>query len=258
MKSQKKIFIIGNTIAVLATIIVNALANIIPIGGNLTADISDSIPNLFVPAGLTFSIWGVIYILIVCFACYQLADIFGKIKAKSDYLNKISFWFIIASSGNIVWIFLCHYEHVVLSTLPIIVLLISLLIIYLRLNIGNSDASRKERYFIHLPISVYLGWITVATIANITAALVTLNVNGLFLGEAVWTVLVLIVALIITLLVLYHKQDIGYSTVIIWAFIGIMIKQYESHQLIVSFAGIACAVITIVLLCQIIGRKQVI
>lgn len=258
MDSKKKILIIGNVIAVFATIIVNALANIIPIGGNLTGDISDSIPNLFVPAGLTFAIWGVIYVLILCFAFYQLADLFGRIKTSGEYINNISFWFILGSLGNIVWIFLWHYEQILLSMIPIVVLFLSLLIIYLRLNIGRSNAPKMERYLIHLPISVYLGWLTVATIANVTAVLVTLDVGGLVLGEVLWTVLVIIVAMIITLLVIYQRQDVGYSLVIIWALIGIIIKQYGSFQMIVLTASVAAAIIAVFLLYKGVQRKQLI
>ncbi len=258
MDSKKKMLIIGNTLAVFATIIVNALANILPIGGNLTADISDNIQNLFVPAGITFAIWGVIYILILLFAGYQLAQLLGKIDAKSDYLDKISFWFILASMGNIVWIFMWHYEQIILSILPMILLFVSLLMIYLRLEIGTSNASKRERYFVHLPISVYLGWITVATIANVTAVLVTLEVGDLFLGEVLWTVLVIVVAMIITLLVIYQKHDIGYSLVIIWALLGIAIKQYGSYQMIVITAGVSAAIIAAFLLYQAVQGKELV
>ena len=258
MESKKKMLIVGNVIAVFATIIVNALANIIPIGGNYTGDISDNIPNLFVPAGLTFAIWGVIYVLILLFAGYQLAQLFGKLDAKSDYLDKISFWFILGAIGNIVWIFLWHYEQIVLSMIPILVLFISLLMAYVRLDIGNSDASKKERYFVHLPISVYFGWLTVAVIANVTAMLVTLGVGDLFLGEVVWAVLVIVVALILTLLVIYQKSDVGYSLVIIWALLGIIIKQYGSYQMIVITAGVAAAIIAVFLLYQVVQRKQLV
>jgi len=258
MESKKKMLLIGNVIAVFSTILVNALANIIPIGGNFTGDISDNIQNLFVPAGLTFAIWGVIYVLILLFAGYQLSQLFGKIDVKSDYLDKISFWFILAAIGNIVWIFLWHYEQIVLSMIPILVLFISLLMAYVRLDIGNSNASKKERYFVHLPISVYFGWLTVAVIANVTAVLVTLGVGDLFLGEVVWTVLVIVVALILTLLVLYQKHDVGYSMVIIWALLGIIIKQYGSYEMIVLTAGISIAVIASFMLFQIVQRKKII
>jgi hypothetical protein len=256
MQRKKELLIIGNVIAVFATIIVNALANIIPIGGNYTGDLSDKIPNLFVPTGLTFAIWGVIYVLLIFFAVYQLADLIGKIKTESNYIEKISFWFILASIGNIIWIFLWHYEQVILSILPMLLLFVSLLFIYIRLQIGTSDVSKHERYFIHLPISIYIGWITVATIANVTAVLVTLNVGGLILGEVLWTILVIIVAMIITLLVLYQKHDIGYSLVILWALLGIVIKRINTHESIATTAVICMIIIAAFAMFQLIKTKQ--
>jgi hypothetical protein len=112
--------------------------------------------------------------------------------------------------------------------------------------------------FIHLPISVYFGWLTVAVIANVTAFLVTIGVGDLFLGEVVWTVLVIVVAMIITLLVIYQKHDVGYSLVIIWALLGIIIKQYGSYQTIVLSAGVSAAIITVFLLYQVVQRKQLV
>ncbi len=258
MDSKKKLLIIGNVIAVFSFIIVNILANIIPFGGNYTGDIADNIPNLFVPSGLTFAIWGVIYILAVLFTLYQLADLFGKIETKSDYIQNISFWFILGSIGNIAWIFLWHYELILWSMIPILVLFISLLMIYLRLDIGKSDASKQERYYVHLPISVYFGWLTVATIANLTAVLVTLEVGDLFLGEVLWTILVIVVAMILTLLVLYKRSDVGYSLVIIWALLGIVLKQYESYQSIGITAILAMILITGFMIYKINKRKMVI
>lgn len=258
MEKMEKLLIIGNVIAVFSTIIVNALANILPIGGNFTGDIADNIPNLFVPAGLTFSVWGVIYILIICFAVYQIADWFGRIESKSDYLQKISFWFILGSLGNITWIILWHYELILFSMIPILILFFSLLMIYLRLDIGKSKAEKQERYFVHLPISVYFGWLTVATIANVTAVLVKLDVGGLLFGEVIWTILVIIVAMIITLLILNQRSDVGYSLVIIWALLGIVIKQYETNQIIGYTAIMSMIIISVFLIYRINKRKAII
>jgi len=216
---------LGNVIAVISTIIVNSLANILPIGGKYTGELSDNIPNLFAPAGITFSIWGIIYVLIILFAVYLAKDIFKKEKTTTSFLEKISYFFILASLANITWIFLWHYEQVVLSLLPMIVLFVSLFLIYLRLNIGKEKVSMKEKLFVHVPISVYLGWITVATIANITAALVTVGWDGFGITEEIWTILVIIVATLLTIIILLKRKDYAYSAVIIWALIGIYIKR---------------------------------
>ena len=150
---------------------------------------------------------------------------FKKEKTTKPFLEKISYFFILASLANIIWIFLWHYEQILLSLLAMILLFISLLMIYLRLNIGIEKVSMKEKLFVHVPISVYIGWITVATIANVTAALVTIGWDGFGISEQIWTMLVIIVAAIITILILVTRKDYAYSTVIVWAFIGIYIKR---------------------------------
>ena len=242
---------LGNIIATFLTVIINLLANIIPIGGKYTGELSDNIPNLFVPIGLTFSIWGVIYILIIIFALYLARDFFKKEKQTKQFLEKISYLFIIAGIANILWIFLWHYEQVLISLLAMILLFASLLAIYLRLNIGKEKVSLKEKLFIHVPISVYIGWITVATIANVTAVLVTVDWDGFGISEQLWTILVIIVATIITLIILIKRRDYAYSAVIIWALLGIFLKRitddpvYGIETQIAYTAGIAIIVIII-------------
>jgi len=222
---DKRIFQIGNIVAVILTIIVNSLANALPIGGKTTGELSDNIPNLFVPAGITFAIWGVIYFLIILFAIYQARDLFRKEKIDMPYLEKISFFFISASLSNIIWIFLWHYEQIILSLLLMLVLFVSLLMIYLRLDIGKNPLSVKDKFMIHVPISVYIGWITIATVANMTAALVSINWDGFGISGQIWTVLVIIIAAIITLLMLITRKDCAYAAVVIWAFLGIYLKR---------------------------------
>jgi hypothetical protein len=137
---------VGNIIAVILTILINGLANLLPIGGKYTGELSDNIPNLFVPAGITFSIWGIIYILIILFALYLIKDFFQKQQTTKPFLEKISFFFIIASFANIIWIFLWHYEEIVLSLLAMVLLFVSLLILYLRLNIRKKKSQKKKKY----------------------------------------------------------------------------------------------------------------
>ncbi|MEF8847968.1 MAG: hypothetical protein V5A68_02410 [Candidatus Thermoplasmatota archaeon] len=216
---------VGNLSAAILTIIINGLANTLPIGGNYTGEISDNIPNLFTPAGITFAIWGLIYVLIILFVVYLAKDLFKKEKKTKSFLEKISYFFILASLANISWIFLWHYEQIILSIIPMCVLFLSLLAIYLRLNIGIDKVSIKEKIFLHIPISVYLGWITVATIANVTAVLVRIGWNGFGISEEIWAILVIAVATFITILVLLKRKDYAYSAVIIWALIGIYIKR---------------------------------
>jgi hypothetical protein len=255
--SSKKVTLqIGNLIGVIATVIVNVFATIGLINGITTAAVSDSYPNLFVPAGLTFSIWSIIYILLFAFAIYQAKDLFKKEKEDLPFLNQINYLFIIASAANIMWIFVWQYEIIIASVVMMLVLLVSLIAIYLRLNIGRADVSRKVKIYIHLPFSVYLGWITVATIANITAFLVSVSWDAFGISAEIWTILVIIVAGIITGAMLLTRKDIAYSLVVVWALLGIVIKRISDYTNIVFAASITAIVIAVVILLVIIKNRK--
>jgi len=241
----------ANICAFLLTIVVNALANILPLNGKTTAQISDSYPTLITPAGYVFSIWGIIYILLFVFMIFQALP-----KQKENpFLSKISYLFVLSSIANASWLFLWHYEQIVLSVIPMFVLLATLIAIYLRLQIGQSNVPMKEKLCVHVPFSVYLGWITVAAIADVAAALVAINWDGLGLGEVTWTILVIIVAMIINLAVIITRRDIAYSLVIIWALIGIIAKQYEEQSIVIT-AGISAIIIVIALISMHIVRRK--
>ncbi|MEM3069014.1 MAG: TspO/MBR family protein [Nitrososphaerales archaeon] len=248
---KRSIFLQGaNLGALLMLIVVNALANILPLNGKTTAEISDSYPNLFTPAGYVFSIWGLIYALLLIFAVYQAL----LSQREKTFLHKIGFFFVLSCIANISWIFLWHYEQIILSLALMFVLLITLIVIYLRLNIGRSDASLKERLYVHLPFSVYLGWITVAPIANVAAALTAINWDGWGISDVTWTILVIIIAMIITLSVIITRKDIAFSLVIVWALIGIIIKQIENQNIVIT-ASISAAIIMIALASRLVKIK---
>ncbi len=224
-RGKKRILQAGNVLAVIFTIVINALAVILPLNGKTTQELSDNLPNLFVPAGITFSIWSVIYILWIVFAFYQVRDFFKKDEIKMPFLEQITYLFILSSVANSAWIFLWHYEYVGLSLLMMIVLLVSLLLMYQRLNIGRSMVPMKEKLFVHVPMSVYLGWITVATIANVTAFLVSVNWDGFGIEPLLWTVLIIAVGTLLTFLMLVLRKDVAFSLVVLWAFFGIWMKR---------------------------------
>lgn len=225
---QKKLLQAGNILAMIVTIIVNGLAIILPLNGKTTQELSDALPNLFVPANLTFSIWGIIYILWVVFAMYQARDVFKKEKEQMPFLFQVSWLFILSCVWNSAWIFAWHYQQVGLSLILMIALLLTLIALYLRLDVGHSSAPLKEKLCVHLPFSVYLGWITVATIANVTAYLVSIHWDGLGISDVMWTQLVISVGVLITLLALIMRRDIAYSLVVVWALLGIYLKRTTS------------------------------
>lgn len=217
------IWSIINAIAFIGVIVVNSLANILPLNGVGTGELSDLYPNLFVPAGLTFSIWGIIYLLLIGFCVYGIKAAFSS-STDASFLKTIGPWFLLSCIANIAWIFAWHWQRVGLSLIVMLFLLASLIVIYLKLNSGGIS-SLSEGLLTRLPFSVYLGWITVATIANVTALLVTLEWGGFGLSAVFWTVFVIVAAVVVTLLVIFIRKDLGYSLVVVWALLGIVLKR---------------------------------
>jgi hypothetical protein len=224
-RGKKKLLQAGNILAVIITILINALAVLLPLNGKTTQELSDALPNLFVPAGITFSIWSIIYILWFVFAIYQARDLFKKEENEMPFLHQITILFILSSIANSAWIFLWHYEYVGLSLLLMIILLFSLLAMYIRLNIGHSNVTMTEKLCVHVPFSVYLGWITVATIANVTAFLVSIKWDGFGINPLTWTIVIIAVGTLLTFLMLALRKDIAFSLVVLWAFFGIWMKR---------------------------------
>jgi hypothetical protein len=222
--TQQRSWALINAIALIATITVNALASILPLNGMDTGQLSDMYPNLFVPAGLTFSIWAVIYTLLIAFAVFSLVQAFGKDR-QSSFIGTIGPWFLISSIANIAWIFAWHWTLTGLSLLAMLGLLASLLVIYLKLKIGLESGPTREFWLVKLPFSVYLGWITVATIANVTAFLVDIGWGVFGLSEAFWAALVIITGTAITIAIIITRRDVGFSFVVLWAFFGIYLKR---------------------------------
>ncbi|MEZ5038892.1 MAG: hypothetical protein R2828_03345 [Saprospiraceae bacterium] len=214
---------IANILGFILVITLNTLAITLPIGGRTTGEISDLYPNLFVPAGYAFSIWSLIYTLLIVFIIMQSKGVFSKTKPGPDYVHTIGWWFVISCLANASWILAWHYLLAPLSLLLMLLILASLIAIYQRLGIGQGQ--KEVPFFIRLPFSVYLGWITVATIANVTAVLVSIQWNGFGVSEVSWTVIMLCVGGLVGSLFLWFKKDIAYVLVIVWAFWAIAVKR---------------------------------
>ena len=225
----------ANVAAFAGVLVVNTLASTVGINGMLTGSVSDGIPNLFVPAGLTFSIWGLIYVLLLLFNVWQFT------QSSSPAVGRVGWLFVLSSAANVGWLLLWHYKLTVLSLAAMLVLLASLIAIYVRLGIGRE--STAERWFAHVPFSVYLGWITVATIANASAVLVTLGWDGFGVAPEVWTIVVMAAAVLITAAALLTRRDAFYALVVAWAFAGIALKRSADSSpagRVVYIAAIVC------------------
>ncbi|MBN1873113.1 MAG: tryptophan-rich sensory protein [Anaerolineae bacterium] len=209
-----------NLVITIAVIVVNVLANALPLNGKNTGEISDRFDIYFVPAGYVFSIWGVIYLGLIAFAIYQILPA----QRDNPSLKRMTPFYTLGNLANIAWIFLWHYEAFAFTLIAMLVLLGSLIAIYIVLGIGRNTVSPGMRWTVHLPFSIYLGWVSVATVANISQVLTYFNWSGWGIVPEVWTLLMLLVAAILAVLAYLIRRDVAYGLVFVWAYIGIAVK----------------------------------
>jgi len=217
-------WIVLNLVSVIFALTLNFLAVTLPINNKTTGELSDAYPNLFVPAGFTFSIWGIIYLLMIFFLVYQAWQYRKNVKETTSNILTIGPWFFISGLANGLWILAWHYELVWLSLCIMLVILYSLIKVYLALD-QNRPHTFGDNLSIRVFFSVYLGWISVATIANVTTLLVSIGWVGVIFGESTWAIIMVIIAAILGIIMIFRKQDIIYPLVIIWAIFGIYSKQ---------------------------------
>lgn len=225
-RSRRKALALLALAAFLAMVTMNALANILPLNGVNTGTLSDELPNLFVPAGLTFAIWGLIYLLLAGLGIAILAEAFGKRPAPA--WTGVELGLLLANYlANALWIVAWHWRQVSLSLALMLVILGTLIAISERLHALGPNPGRKglSRFFLATPVQVYLGWICVATIANVTALLVKSGWRGLGLEPGLWTVLVIAAGLIVALGLVFRRAAVAAPLVVVWAYAGIVIKR---------------------------------
>jgi hypothetical protein len=232
--------VIVNLIGLVVTLVVNTLAVTLPLAGRSTAEISDSFAILFVPAGYVFSIWSLIYLALIGFSVFQALP--GQ--QNNRWVRATGWWFALSGLANSLWIVFWHYGIYPLTLGLMLVLLASLIMIYRGLAAqGRPDAA--TRWLVQFPFSLYLGWISVATIANASAVLSDLGWDGSPLTPEIWTVVMLRVAAGLGVAMLYRHRDLAYAGVLVWAFAGILIKQ-SAYLPIVAASGLGIAALVVV------------
>jgi hypothetical protein len=224
---------------------VNFLANALPLGGNTTGDISAKYDNLFVPSGYVFSIWGIIYILNIIFVVHG----FGVARLTSTYQN-IGWLYLLVSLLNISWLFAWHYERIELSLIIMLGFLLTLVAIYTNIGIGTTEFHDLDRVALKGTFSIYLAWISVATVANVTVLLVKRDWKGIGLSEEFWTVAVIVLILAITTVMLLSSNDIAFTGVIIWAVVGIIIKETSEGAIRIAGGGAILAILLVIFYTQ--------
>lgn len=236
--------VIANIIVYVAVVAVNAAANIVRFNGQTTGGVSDRFPTLVTPAGYAFIIWGIIYIFLAGFIVYQALPA----QRRNPRLQRIGWLFVLSSAANIAWIFLWHYNIFAATLVAMFTLLGSLIAIYLLLNIGLERSPFIEQWLVNAPFSIYLAWITVASIVNVAVVLTVFGWDGFGLAPEVWAVALITIATGIAAAVAWIRVDLAYVAVILWSFTGIAARQVGVQPVVwAAWAGSAAVLIIFII-----------
>jgi len=241
----------ANLLSVILALTVNVLASALPLNGQNTGEISDRFRVFFVPAGYVFSIWFLIFVGWIALAIFQ----FLPAQRENPRLRNLGYWFALSGVFNAAWLFCWHYNLFGLSVLVMLILLGTVIVSYLKLDVGRAAVSSAEKWAVDVPMSVYLVWISVATVANITSWLYSINWNGFGISPQVWAVIMLVVASLVGVLMAISRKDSGYLFVFVWAFAGIAVKQ-SAEPLVANAAWVATVIMFGFALYSIIQRRR--
>ncbi|WP_461790748.1 hypothetical protein [Pedobacter sp.] len=244
---MKKLFPIVNGVALVSTIFVNYLSNTGVFNGNTMKTVSDRYFNFFTPAGYAFSIWGIIYVGLLAFVFYTGKSLFNK-QQPHPVLEKIGWWFLISCIANSCWVAAWLYDYTALSVVLMTVILISLLKIITNLDINLVKRDTKDYSFINLPFTLYVGWISVAIIANVAALLTKINWDAWRIAPMTWTIVMVVIAGVVNIFMVTQRNMRAYGLVGIWALLAIAANQNSEGQSIVyaCYAVAAAILISIV------------
>ncbi len=212
MQGQLRMVNLG---AYLVMVTVNVLAVRLPLNGVAPEEVSDMFPTLFTPAGYVFSIWGLIYLLLAGFVIYPF------LVGETEGVRRTGYLFGLSCALNAAWLFAWHWLQLWLSLGIMLALLITLMTIYLRLGRRSDRPSPAGRWVVNLPFSIYLGWISVATIANASATLIHAGPEGWQLDSLIWTIIMLAIATALGAASVQLRDDYGFALVIVWALSGV-------------------------------------
>ena len=236
-------------IATLVTIALNIFSGLIT--GKSVAAISNRFPVPVTPAGWAFSVWGIIYTGLIAFAIYQALPS----QRTNPRLQRIGYWYVLSCAANVAWLFLWVNEQITLSLLAMVVLLLSLITLYVRADMNRTNIARIERWCVNIPFGIYMGWITVATIVNVTVVLFNLGWTGWGISPETWTMFLLVVGTVITLSVGITRIDIAYIATVIWAYTAILVKNISIPMITIT-AGVMIAILLLAIVLIVLRRKQ--
>jgi hypothetical protein len=231
MMKHRKLLQVLNILTLVAIIAVNALANVLPINGQTTGEVSAQYENLFTPAGYTFSIWSVVYLGLIAFVIYQSRGLFSRETQKKPVAAGLGFAFFINGMANVCWIFAWHYMQFNLTVILMAIILLSLIDINLRIRRWPAEIGRSKAYhwFVKVPFGLYFGWICVAAIANTAVYLIYVGWNGFGLSASIWTIVALMLGGMAGIWILIKLRSLAAVVAIAWGYTGVLVNLSSKH-----------------------------
>lgn len=229
VKQETRTLIYANILGFFAVIFVNYMANALPLGGRNTGELSDLYPNLIVPAGVTFSIWGLIYTWLGVWIVFQIIALFNpSVAAKVEPgVRKSGYWFALSSVFNIAWLFAWHYQYVFFSAVILAVLFFVVFRLNLASKVGQNASSKVEQWAAHPSYGLYQGWLSVALVVNVTTVLVNSGWRGGPIPEMGWAIIMILIAALLALITVWKTNNVFHGLAVVWALIGIFLKPYR-------------------------------
>lgn len=261
MKRVRNLAIL-NLVFYIVAFIVSQLSQLNLIGGKTMGDVSAKYENVFTPAGITFSIWGVIYIGLFAFTIYHLIQAYKKdVHAEANQvLQKIGYYFVANNLATTAWVFAWLYEYIALSLVLMIIQLYTLIRIHIELKIYDPQKSVASKLFTQIPLSLYFAWICIATIANASSFFVYINWGGGAISGSTWTIILIVVATLLSVFMISFKQNPYFGLVVLWALYGIHLKRTEIDEIlyqdVIKTVWLCFAFLSILVLFKIISNYR--
>lgn len=243
---MKKTLAIINFLSVILVLVVNGLSQSQRWNNTTVGEISNKFGNLFTPAPYAFSIWGLIFLMLIFYCVHQLYSAFSN-KESAQYIQKTAWWFTLANLGNAAWVVAFTYDQILLSVLIMIGILVSLLRIIVKTNMQKEKVSLAVRVFVFWPVAIYAGWISVATIANFSAYFASIDFMGSQLTQIIWTIALITIAVLIHTLMVWTRSMHAFAGVAIWALIAIFMRHKDTLESVAYYA-LVCAITLVVII----------
>ena len=251
---EKKLALL-NSASVLFVIIINYASQALRLNNTTIGEISKQYDNLFTPAGYAFAIWGIIFLSLIAYAIFQIRSAFFNEKSN-EFILQTGYWFTITNLLNGLWVFAFVYDYTGLSVLIMFGILASLTKIVLNTNMERSQVSFSEKAFKYWPISIYFGWVAVATIANIAAYLSKLNWEVGFLSPPQWTIIMISIAFLLNIIVLWRRNMIVFSLVGVWSLFAIYSRHNTTEEDIATTALVCAILLTFITVFRVFSNAK--